>query len=295
MKNPLDVQVSLFYPMVVKGVSRRPPIRDVNLYDWLTKTNGMLMKHVNQCRSCHDKIKRQKLKEGFYAIIPTGTFLEYNNEAMLSSSGLVSIDIDHIDTNEAKEKLKTLSYVAYAGLSVSGDGVWALIPIASSENFTEHFRSIQRDIKEKLGIEIDKSCSNISRLRCYSYDENAYFNLQADVYTGRYIEPIVERKCNFGTDVDSRRLMALIDLISNTGVDITCDRADWVKIGMALAGEYGENGRDMFHKISEHNAGYKPTECDKQYKSFMKSSKKCSISSIFYIADSYGVRLNNKC
>lgn len=290
MKNPLDVQVSLFSSM-----TNPVPVRDVNLYGWLTKTNGMLMKHVSRCRSCHDKNKRGRMKRNFYAITPSGTFLHQRNDAILNPSGLISIDIDNIDVDEAKEKLARLSYIAYAGLSVSGDGVWALIPIASSKNFTEHFRSIQRDIKEKLGIEIDKSCSNISRLRCYAYDENAYFNLQADVYTGRYTEPIVERKCNFGTDVDSRRLMALIDLISNTGVDITCDRADWVKIGMALAGEYGENGRDMFHKISEYNAGYSQSECDKQYKSFLKSGKKCSIASIFYIADSYGVRLNNKC
>lgn len=289
MKNPLDVQVSLFSSM-----TNPVPIRDVNLYEWLTKTNGILIKHVNMCRSCHDKNKRGRIKRNFYAITPSGIFLHQRNDALLKSSGLISIDVDHIDTTEAKEKLKTLPYVAYAGLSVSGDGVWALIPIASIDNFLEHFRSIQRDIKEKLGIDIDKSCSNISRLRCYSYDEDAYFNLQADVYTGRYTEPAIERKCNFGTDTDSRRLMALIDLISNTGMDITCDRADWVKIGMALAGSYGENGLDMFHKISEHNAGYSQSECDKQYKSFMKSSKKCSISSIFYIADSYGVRLNNK-
>ncbi|MBR3291758.1 MAG: PriCT-2 domain-containing protein, partial [Bacteroidales bacterium] len=46
------------------------------------------------------------------------------------------------------------------------------------------------------------------------------------------------------------RVEALIAALKAAGTDITADYNDWLKVGFALAGEFGESGRGYFHAIS---------------------------------------------
>ena len=48
----------------------------------------------------------------------------------------------------------------------------------------------------------------------------------------------------------SARVEALISELRSSGRDITSDYNDWLKVGFALAGEFGEAGRSYFHAIS---------------------------------------------
>lgn len=283
MKN---AQVSLF-----KGFKNPVPVRSVNLLDWLTKTNEDLLAYVKLVQSEPDKKNRTKLKENFWAITPSGVFSHQRNDSLVTPSGFISIDIDNLPPNVAKDKLRVLPFISYIGTSVSGNGVWALIPISSPENFSEHFYHIKNFLMESVGIKIDASCGNISRLRGYSFDSEAYFNLEAQTYTGRYIVPQIERKSVSGGDNDDRRFGLLLDLISDTGRDITSSRQDWVKIGMAIAGRYGNSGLGYFLRISEHNAGFNEKECSRQYRSFLKSRSGVSMGSIFWIAKNEGLML----
>lgn len=288
MKNSLDVQVSLF-----RGFKKPIPVRSVSLYDWLTITNDNLLEYVDRVRSCDDKKSRKALKESFWSILPSGVFSYQRNDCLLNASGFISIDIDNLPPELAKQKLEVLPFISYVGESVSGNGVWALIPIKSVSNFSEHFYHIKNYMMESVGIKIDGSCGNLSRLRGYSFDKNAYFNLNAETYTGVYIMPKIERKSFSGGDNDDRRFSLLLDKIDDTGVDITSSRQDWVKIGIAIAGRYGDSGESYFHRISDKNAGYTQRECSKQYKSFLRSRSGVGMSSIFWIAKGQGVMLNN--
>lgn len=288
MKNPLDVQVSLF-----SGFNRPVPIRTVSLYDWLTITNDNLLNYVNRVRATSDKKLRKPLKESFYAITPSGVFSHQRNNSLVAASGFISIDIDDMPPQIAKQKLQVLPFISYVGESVSGNGVWALIPIADISKFSEHFYHIKNYMMESVGIKIDGSCGNLSRLRGYSFDENAYFNLNAETYTGIYVMPVIERKSFSGGDNDDRRFSMLLDKLDDNRIDITSARQDWVKIGIAIAGRYGDGGESYFHRISDKNAGYTQRECSKQYKSFLRSRNCVGMSSIFWIAKGYGVMLNN--
>jgi len=288
MKNSLDVQVSLF-----SGFDKPCPMRTTSLYDWLTKTNNELQHYIEGVRLCTDKKVRYKLKESFYAITPSGVFSWQNNDKLVSPSGFISIDIDDMPPQLAKQKLTVLPFISYIGESVSGNGVWALIPIANVATFSEHFYHIKNYMMESVGIKIDGSCGNLSRLRGYSFDKSAYFNLNAETYTGVYIMPVIERKSFSGGDNDDRRFSMLLDRLDDTGIDITSSRQDWVKIGIAIAGRYGAAGESYFHRISDKNAGYTQRECSKQYKSFLRSRSCVGMSSIFWIAKGYGVMLNN--
>lgn len=56
-----------------------------------------------------------------------------------------------------------------------------------------------------------------------------------------------------------------ISAIEQSGIDITGNYATWRDLGFALAEEYGEAGRDYFHRISKNYIGYDSKECDEQF------------------------------
>ena len=66
------------------------------------------------------------------------------------------------------------------------------------------------------------------------------------------------------TDTASR-VEALIAALRASGADITADYNDWLKVGFALAGEFGEGGRGYFHDISSLYPGYDQAESDTKY------------------------------
>ena len=93
------------------------------------------------------------------------------------------------------------------------------------------------------------------------------------------------------TDTASR-VEALIAELRASGRDITADYGDWLKVGFALASEFGESGRRYFHEISSIYSGYERQECDKKYDQCLKTDNgKTNIATIFYLAEQQGVRL----
>ena len=88
------------------------------------------------------------------------------------------------------------------------------------------------------------------------------------------------------------RVEALIAELRASGRDITADYGDWLKVGFALASEFGESGRRYFHEISSIYSGYERQECDKKYDQCLKSDNgKTNIATLFYLAEQQGVRL----
>ena len=49
------------------------------------------------------------------------------------------------------------------------------------------------------------------------------------------------------------------------GIDITAGYDNWLKLGFALADGLGEDGREIYHQLSQLNDEYDTAECDKQY------------------------------
>lgn len=88
------------------------------------------------------------------------------------------------------------------------------------------------------------------------------------------------------------RVESLITALRNSGTDITADYNDWLKVGFALAGEFGEGGRGYFHEISSLYPGYDQAESDTKYSGCLKSdSGRTDISTLFYLAKNHGVTL----
>ena len=90
----------------------------------------------------------------------------------------------------------------------------------------------------------------------------------------------------------SARVQSLIAQLQATHTDITSGYTEWLKVGFAIASEFGEAGRRYFHDISALYTGYDATECDKKYDECLKSDNgRTNISTLFYLAEQQGVKL----
>lgn len=87
------------------------------------------------------------------------------------------------------------------------------------------------------------------------------------------------------------RVESLIAQLKASHTDITSGYTEWLKVGFAIASEFGETGRRYFHEISALYSGYDATECDKKYDECLKSDKgRTNIATIFYLAEQQGVK-----
>ena len=88
------------------------------------------------------------------------------------------------------------------------------------------------------------------------------------------------------------RVESLISQLKASHTDITSGYTEWLKVGFAIASEFGETGRRYFHDISALYTGYDATECDKKYDECLKSDNgRTNISTLFYLAEQQGVKL----
>lgn len=275
-KEPLDVLVPMYSNCTDKIGS------DINLKDFLLTDKYKDI--VEQIRAGATSEERHDLKNKYLLSIPcvtvSGKFSNRDGKHLESHSGLIAIDIDYKDNKEIMSQipsiLQGLPYVAYCSKSISGDGYFAIIPIENTSHFKQHFRALQEEMK-KLGIVIDKSCSDITRLRYASYDENPYYNPNATEYyfeygddtnTNRLSETKKVKKQEYShpsslSDVDI--LNRELEYLKNNNINIPDDYNTWFNIGMALNSRFGENGRKFFHEFSKFSEKYDESECNQQY------------------------------
>jgi len=88
----------------------------------------------------------------------------------------------------------------------------------------------------------------------------------------------------------SNDIELVISRIEAACTDITSSYSDWLNIGFALADEFGEGGRDFFHRISKFYAKYSLTDCNRQFDQCVKAQGHgITIKTIFHLAKLAGV------
>lgn len=180
MKSVLNVAVSYY-----KSYTDPNPV-DINL---LTFINSRKYRdEVDFIRLIEDKKEKDAKKALLPAITPSGIF-NYRNEAgLIKHSGLCQFDIDykgnqHIDNFEdLSHEIGKLPFIAYCGFSVSGMGIWGLFPIAYIDKHKLHLQAF-KNIMSTYDIKVDSAPSNVASLRGYSYDDKAYINNSAELFT----------------------------------------------------------------------------------------------------------------
>lgn len=76
------------------------------------------------------------------------------------------------------------------------------------------------------------------------------------------------------------------------GIDITAGYNNWLKLGFALADGLGEDGRDIYHQLSQLNDEYDTAECDKQYTHCLRGrgqGQGITVNTFFQMAKEAGI------
>jgi hypothetical protein len=275
---------------------------------------------VDAVRAAQDKAKRNELKKHLPAATISGTFAVRKIEGLERYNGLVALDFDAADNpgttpDEMKERLAMFQEVAYAGLSASGAGVWAIVP-TNNTDWTEHGFVVQTLIKvmEKYDLYADKACKDVCRLRYFSYDTAPHIRDDVRLFDAQRLidyrrqkeaqqpaddpfkrpRPIITREKAASKSDNERtyeQVEACISKAEQRGIDLTANYDDWVRMGMAIASEFGSTGEELFHRISCRHPKYSHTETEKKYLDFCRNGQRVKIGSFFHICSQHGITI----
>ena len=127
-----------------------------------------------------DEEAYRQYKKKLPAMTSCGTFSYREKNKVVSTTGFITADIDHIPNVEAVFKLLIQDKnVCYAFRSVSGRGIKAGIrskDIKTDEDIKKFYHSIENYFSDLYGITLDKSCKDISPLTFMSWDRNLFIN-----------------------------------------------------------------------------------------------------------------------
>lgn len=156
------------------------PIKQINLDKFLLTSR--FKAQVEKYRACSDPEKRRLMKGDLKCITPSGTFKERRESCIIKHTGLLCIDVDAkdnpmIDLENSKEIIgKHCPFLYYAGLSVSGEGIFLIFRILKPELHKQHFEALAKLLYMKFGLQVDSCVKNPTSLRVASYDVNPYYN-----------------------------------------------------------------------------------------------------------------------
>ena len=86
----------------------------------------------------------------------------------------------------------------------------------------------------------------------------------------------------------------IVQEIEACGIDIAPEYATWVNVGFALADGLGENGREVFHRVSRLHSDYDYTTTDKQFTHCLNGrGTGVTIASFFHYAAQAGIELRH--
>lgn len=144
-----------------------------------------------------------------------------------------------------------------------------------------------------MGITIDAACSDITRMRCVSYDAHPIINENAIPYEGIYMEPPKVRRYLSYRNIRENDILsevaACCKQIEQRGIDITDGYDQWLKVGCSLA-TLGEDGRDFFHLCSQQSMDYNESKTDKMFSDLLKRNyQNINIGTFFWLCKQNGI------
>jgi hypothetical protein len=164
-------------------VTNTRPWKNINLFDaYRAIVTGYLKEPTNQLRQITDKEENRNFKATHFAYCTfSGMFNQRKENELIKHSGLIAIDIDHLeDVGVIRKMLLKDPYFETQLLftSPNGNGLKWVIKIDISEKYPHAtmFTAIYNYIKSTYNIEIDKACKDVSRATFLCFDPKVYIN-----------------------------------------------------------------------------------------------------------------------
>lgn len=147
---------------------------------------------INQLRATEDKKKRVELKKQLPSICFSGVFSKREDKALITHSGLIAIDFDHVNERlpELKARLKSDKYTFLLFISPSGDGLKLVVKIPADKKTHSFSASALTDYYKDEKLDEFK---DVSRICFESYDPDIYYNPESEIFTTLKEEQIIKK------------------------------------------------------------------------------------------------------
>lgn len=300
MANWIDKEVSFFNSLKDVEKPTNGKIGTILFSPKLAREHAPLIERI---RHTADKAARTEFKKQLPTFTPSGTFSKRCADGLIQHSHLLQFDIDpdqnpwltYENAPHLRDQIFNLAEVAYCALSASGTGVWGIVPITHPERHKDHFRALQAHFK-KWGIVLDNACSNVDRLRFYSYDPNARFRDAPQPFTLLSPEPTAREtyaapKGDHGQRQgggDWAKVESIVLQVEATRYDFAPDHESWFSVGCALANAFGEAGRDFYHRVCQFSPKYTNRKTDTQFDACLRKDKGYNLATFFHFAKQSG-------
>jgi hypothetical protein len=261
--------------------------------------SGQWRQQVETVRALSDPDQIKEAKKRVPAVAPSALFNGRRGMAYVQQhSGFINLDIDGsknpgIAEPAARARVYADQFVFAGHVSVSGHGLSLYVQIDPAQHEAA-FLQLEAYFLAAWGVTIDPACKDVSRLRFVSYDPAIYRNPEARLFKIRRqsfspAQRPARRPVRAAVQNSGQYFEAILSQIMAAGYDLTGSYSEWLKIGFAIASEYGEAGREYFHEISQFHPKYKPTEADQQFTRCLQAGRRgITMSSVFYMAQQAG-------
>ena len=120
-----------------------------------------------------------EMKKGLAGVLWSGTFSRRANAALVTHSGILCADLDHLDVDgkvaEARAKLQASPHLVAVFLSPTGSGIKALFRVPPDPaKHRGSFAAVAAHVKDLTGLDIDPACKDVARLCFVSYDPDLW-------------------------------------------------------------------------------------------------------------------------
>lgn len=275
----------------------QPPY-PINLINWINTcgTGGRYKADIEKFRASGDKSLKKNLP-----IITVGGLFNGGRRLtdLITSTGWVAIDIDYKDNpglpeaRIVRDEIAKIVYVAYSGLSVSGKGVWALIKVKDPTLQHLYFEQLKKDFLH-IGIVIDPTKGrHPNDARFLSFDPDAKLKKEFEVYDRMPMTNVDKERPVYDRQICHTKIAFIIQQVAARQINIAPDYETYLKIGFALADEFGEDGRRYFHEIVRYSEKYNNRDADKQYNTCLLSGGRgVTIGTLFHYCKINGIELS---
>jgi predicted P-loop ATPase len=276
--NSDDLKFKRILVSCFKSVTDKAPV-NCSIFNILNQIKSEDLKFkIEKIRLTLDKSEKELLKKQLPCVTVSGVFKNgHAAKDLKEHSGLMQIDFDAVlNLKDLKEKICADIYTYACFISPSGTGLKAIVKIIP-EFHLESFEALTTYYAVKYNATMDAKCKDVGRLMYLSYDENLFVNKNAMVF-----------------DTIKNDVEQVVSQIENAQTDVTVNYDNWLKIGFAFAKQFGEAGRDYFHRVSCINVKYVSDACNKQYDNCLKSSGDgVTIKTFFHLAKKAGLTVSN--
>lgn len=272
--------------------------------------SGQWRRQVETVRALSDTDQIKEAKKRVPAVAPSALFSGRRGIAYVQQhSGFINLDLDNkenpgIAEPAARARVYADQFVFAGHVSVSGHGLSLYVQIDPAQHEAA-FLQLEAYFLEAWSVHVDPACKDVSRLRFVSYDPAVYRNPEARLFRIRRKSfspaqrparrPVDRAAAPVGYQGSGQYFEAILSQILAAGRDLTGGYDEWLKIGFAIASEYGEAGRHYFHEISQFHPGYKPTEADRQFTRCLQAGRAgITISTFYYMAKQAGFTFTNR-